>query len=153
MPIHPPKQRRMTCGHPIKILPGWERLVGPQRMIPTTAQQPLTWESLIGGDSYSLKHVRQGSASIEIHTELGLSRSRQVDVSIIKPGHHKGALQVDQLGVRLLEPQNCGIVAGSHNLVVSDRNGRDPLRRSWKANSSDNVTVVINGFNAGRGRQ
>src|ERR1700722_845173 len=143
----------MTCCYPIEILPGWERLVGPQRMIPTTAQQPLTWERLTGGDLYSLNHVRQGSASIQIHTELGLSCSRQVDVSIIKPWYHKGAVQVDQLGARLLQPQNCGIVAGSHNFVASDCDGRDPLRRSWKANSSDNVTVVINGFNAGRGRQ
>jgi hypothetical protein len=37
MPIHPAKQRRMTGSYPIEILPGWERLVGPQRMIPTTA--------------------------------------------------------------------------------------------------------------------
>lgn len=143
----------MTASYPIEILPGWECLVSPQGVIPTTAQQPLTWESLIGGDSYPVKHVGQGSASIEIHTELGLPRSRQVDVSIIKPGHHKGALKVDQLRARLLEPQNCGIVAGGHNLVASDRNGRDSLRRSWKADPSHNVTVVINGFYGGRGRK
>jgi hypothetical protein len=153
MSIHSVKQRWMTGSYPIKILPGWKRLVGPQRMVPAPAQQPLTWERLMGGDSYPLKHLRQGSASIEIHTELGLSRIRQVDVSIIKPGHHKGALEVDQLGARPLEPQNRGIVAGGYNLVASDRNGGDPLRRVWKADPSNNVTVVINNFYAGRGRK
>jgi hypothetical protein len=74
-------------------------------------------------------------------------------MSIIKPRHHKGALQVDQLGSRLLEPQNRGIVAGGDNLVAAHCNGRDPLRRTWKANSRDNVTVVINGARAGCGRK
>ena len=74
-------------------------------------------------------------------------------MSIIKPGHHKGALEVDQLGARLLEPQNRGIVAGGDNLVASDRNGRDPLRRVRKADSSNNVTVVINSVYAGCGRK
>jgi hypothetical protein len=113
----------------------------------------LAWERPIGSDAYSLKHLRQGSASIEIHTDLGLSGIRQVDVTIIKPRHHKRALQVDQPGARLLEPQNCGIVAGGYNLVAADRDGRDPLRRGWKADPSNNVTVVINSLYAGRGRK
>jgi hypothetical protein len=128
MPIHPLKQRRVSCGDAIKILPCRERLVGPQGMIPPAAQQPLSWQRLIGGGSHPAKEVRQGSASIQINTELGLSRSRQVDMSIVKSGHHKGALQVDQPGARLLEPQNRDIVAGCDNLVAAHCNGCDPVR-------------------------
>ena len=74
-------------------------------------------------------------------------------MSIVKPGHHKGALQVDEPGARLLEPQDCGIIAGGHNIVAAHRNRRDPLRGIGKSNSGDNVTVVINGIHGRCGRE
>jgi hypothetical protein len=76
-----------------------------------------------------------------------------MDMSVIKPGHHKGAFQVDQFGARLFEPQNCGVVAGCDNLVAAHRKGRDPLRGMGKTNAGDNVTVVINGVYGGCGRE
>ena len=97
-------------------------------MIPAASQEPVSSRSSGGGSAHPAQHLGQRSTACEVDRELHASRIAEMHVGIIDARHHEGPMQIEQFGFRLLPPQNRRVISDGDDLVVSHRNGGDPLR-------------------------
>ena len=144
VPVHPGEDRWMAARYGVEILPGGQGLAGPQGMVPTPAQEPLSSRSRGRGRTHPAQHLSQRSAASEVDRQLDAPSIGEMHVGVIDAGHHEGPMEVEEPGPRLLLAQNRRVVSDGDDLMASHRDGRDPLHvAAAKANAGEDISVVI----------
>jgi hypothetical protein len=66
---------------------------------------------MVRGGAHPAKHVCQGSAPVQINTELVLPGSGQMHVRVVEAGHDERPLQIGEPGPGLFFAQDCSVIS------------------------------------------
>src|SRR5271154_5400442 len=93
VPVHPGEDRWMATRYGVEIMPGGQGLAGPQGMVPTAAQEPLSRRSCGCCSTHPEQHLRKRSATGEVDRELDAPSIGEMHVGVIDAGHHEGPME------------------------------------------------------------
>ena len=124
--IHPDEHSGMRAGHRVYVLVGRQLSVCPQRLVPATADEPLTGRGVLDAGGDALLHLGQRVHAAQIDAQQIQSRVLEMNVSIIEARHHEVAAEIDNLRVR--SPLVCRFRHLSRRQECGHREWRSPAR-------------------------
>src|ERR1035437_9270532 len=127
--IPPDEHSRMPAAHRVDILAGRQLSVGPQRLVPAAANEPLAGRGSLGAGRDALLHLLQRARAPQIHAKGLQARMFQMNVGIVESWHYKVATKVDNLRVGALQLADSIIRPDCENAAIAYRHR---LRARWR---------------------
>src|SRR4051812_5180618 len=106
MSVHAIEDCRMIACYRVNVFLCRRFLFCPQRMVPATANYPLSRPGGLDASGNALLHVIQRFAADKIDVEFFKAAGAEMHVRVIKAGHHKLAAEVDDLSLWAFELLN-----------------------------------------------
>ncbi len=114
----------MAGGDGVDCLPGGERFVGPEGLVPAAAEDPGAGVGGGGESLDALEHIGEGACTGEIDGEhLLLAGGEEVDMGVVEAGHDEGAVEVDDRRVRGFCGEDLAVGACGGDDAVADGKG------------------------------
>ena len=104
-----PEDGWVVGGDLVEVLAGGELFAGPDGVIPASALEPCAGRFRGGVDLDLLEHGGKSGNLGEVDGQFLLAGCSEVDVSVVEAGEGEGLLQIDQLSVVGLKPEDFGV--------------------------------------------
>src|ERR1700722_1729972 len=117
----------MIAGDAVEILARGQRLVGPERVIPATAGEPVASRALLRFSLDALEHFVEGLGAGEVNVELGLACAAEMDVGVVEAGHDESAVEILSASVWSGQALDFRIDTCCDYFAVCDGDCRDDL--------------------------
>lgn len=129
VPIYPDQKRWVPARNGIEIGTGRQGFRRPGGVIPASAHDPLTRSCFGNVGANPVLHLREGACSDQVNTEPLLPCLCHVRMRVIETWHDKGAMKVDDGGLRALQCQDCVVVSGGDHAPTAHGEGVHPRRQ------------------------
>ncbi len=136
--------------HRVKLLARRQNLLGPQRVVPSAALQPLAGRRSFGGVLNAVKHLLQRFAAREIDRELKAAGIAEMRVRIVEAGHHERVVQIDETRLRPFGLEQILIGAGGGDDSVAHGNCTHEIKLALaEPDAGQDVAVIVDGVRRG----